>query len=265
MLKKILQPVDLSESLKDIKNRSSFINRFAEQEVILFHVLNPGMNSMDLSGTKISRLENDLKEMGLNVRGSIATGHVASEIVRAASEESADIIYMPASRKNLLISTLMGSVTDDVIRLSDVPVFVHKQRPALAKSKSVDKLMFATDFQRAAERVKPYVSMLGKYIPELIILHVGQRASDPQTEQLRRENVEQGLEELKKEFADDYESVKHYARIGSPARHIIETAEQEQAGLVILGRINEPFPSKILGSTSARVTSGVKSSVLLVP
>ncbi len=159
----------------------------------------------------------------------------------------------------------MGSVTDDVIRLSDAPVFVHKQRPELTKSKSVDKLMFATDFQKAALRARPYVHMLGKFIPELIILHVGQRASDPETEQLRRENVQRGLEELKEEFVDDYKRVKHYARIGSPARHIIEAAEQEQAELVVLGRINEPFPSKILGSTCARVTSGVGSSVLLVP
>ncbi|MFN2268054.1 MAG: universal stress protein [Desulfonatronovibrio sp.] len=265
MFRKILQPVDLSESLKDIKARSSFIDRFGGQEIILFHVLNPGMNNRGQAGSKISRLENDLTRMGLNVRASLSTGHVASEIVRAASDENADIIYLPASRKNFLVSTLMGSVTDDVIRLSDVPVFVHKHRPELGKSKSVDKLMFATDFQKAAVRAKPYVHMLGEFIPELIILHVGQRASDPETEQLRRENVEKGLEELKKEFDKDFKSVKHYARIGSPARHVVETAEQEQAGLVVLGRINEPFPSKILGSTSARVTSGVESSVLLVP
>ncbi|RQD63167.1 MAG: universal stress protein [Desulfonatronovibrio sp. MSAO_Bac4] len=265
MIRKVLQPVDLSESPKDIKARSLFIDRFGGQEIILFHVMNPGVDSRDQSESRISRLEDEIKETGVNARASLATGHVASEIVRAASDEGVDIIYMPASRKNILVSTLMGSVTDDVIRLSDVPVFVHKQRPELAKRKSLDKLMLATDFQKAAVRAKPYVHMLGEYIPELIILHVGQRASDPETEQLRRENVEQGLKEIKKEFAGDYERVKHYARIGSPARHIIETAEQEQAELVVLGRINEPFPSKILGSTCARVTSGVGSSVLLVP
>ncbi|WP_045211572.1 universal stress protein [Desulfonatronovibrio magnus] len=265
MFKKILHPVSLSEQTSSLKKRCVFIDKFGGRELILLHVLNPGISNELHARSKLDSIVNDLQKSNINARYKITSGSTASEVVAASLNEKADVIYMPASTKNILVSTLLGSVTDDVIRLSDIPIFVHKQRPALKAHESVQQVLFATDFAEAAQRAWPHVSRLGRFIPELIILHVGQRASDPLTEQLRRERVEEKLDELKAKFQSDYENIRHFSRIGSPSKHIIAAAEQEKSDLVILGRINEPFPSRILGSTCARVTSGVKSSVLLIP
>lgn len=265
MIKRILQPVDLGETLSEIKIRSSFINRLSDREIILAHVVNPGLNNEDHAASRLSHFADELNKLGIKTKTVLRSGHVASEIAGAALDEKAGMIYMPASRKNFLVSSLMGSVTEDVVRLSDVPIFVHKQKPVLSKTENLKKVIFATDFQGAAERAWPYVRMLGEFVPELIILHVGERASDPYTEQVRRENVQKRLEELREKFQDDFENIRHLARIGSPARHIIDAVDQTGAELVVLGRMNEPFPSKILGSTCSRVTTGVKSSVLLIP
>ncbi len=265
MFKKILQPVDLYESISDIKIRSSFINRFSDMEIILVHVFNSGFGSEINARSRLSYLAGELNNIGINTRTSLRFGHVASEIAMAATEEEAEMIYMTASKKSFLVSSLMGSITEDVVRLSDVPIFVHKQRPVIRETESLKKVVFATDFKIAAKRARPYVKMLGKLVPELIILHVGERASDPHAEKIRLEHVQTRLKELKEKFNDDYKNIKYFSRIGSPARNIIEAVDDAGADLVILGRLNEPFPSKILGSTCARVTSRVKSSVLLIP
>ena len=265
MLKKIVQPLDLSESLADVKIRSSFIDRFGGEEIVLIHVMNPGLGDKAMVQSRLTHLVNELGRVGIQARSVTAEGHLASEITRTAMELAADVIYLPASRKNFLVSSFLGSTTEDVIRLSDLPVFIHKQRPVLAHTEKVRNLVFATDFRKAASRVWLYVRMLGHFVSRLTILHVGERASDPSTEQLRRENVEALLKELKAKFADDFQEIALVSRIGSPAKHIIDVVEQLQADLVVLGRLNEPFPSKLLGSTCSRVTSGVASSVLLIP
>lgn len=265
MLKKILQPLDLHESLAEVKIRSSFIDRFGGEEIVLIHVMNPGLGDKAMVQSRLAQLVDELGQVGIPARSVVTQGHVASEITRAAMELATDVIYLPASRKNILVSSLLGSTTEDVIRLSDIPVFIHKQRPELVHTEQVRHLVFATDFRKAASRGWLYVRMLGAFVSKLTILHVGERASDPDTEQLRRENVETMLNELQAKFSDDFQEIALVSRIGSPARHIIDVVEQVRADLVILGRLNEPFPAKLLGTTCSRVTSGVSSSVLLIP
>ncbi len=265
MFNRILQPVDLGESISEIKIKSSFVNRLSDKEIILVHVLNPGLGSEDQAKSRLYHISDELNKIGINTRVRLCSGHVASEIVKTALDEEAGMIYLPASKKNFLVSTLMGSTTHDVLRLTEVPVFVHKQRPVITKTESLKRVILATDFQEAAQRAWPYVKMLGDFIPELIILHVGERAADPYTEQVRRENVQARLNELKEKFKDDFDSIRQLTRIGSPARHIIEAVDDTDAELVVLGRLNEPFLSRIMGSTCSRVASSVKSSVLLIP
>lgn len=265
MFTKTLHPVDLRESISEIQKRCAFIKRFSGQEIVFVHVMNPGVGDADKAGKKLGRLSSHAQKTGLKARSILVSGSTALEITAAAAGEKAGLIYMPASRKNFLVSSLMGSVTDDVIRLSTVPVFVHKQRPVLTGNGHVQKMIFATDFGSTARKAEEYLSWLGEWVPELILLHVGERAADPYTEQLRREKVESELENLKEQFKDGFEEIKHFARIGSPAKHIMDVSEETGADLVLLGRINEPFPSSILGSTCSRVASGVRCSVLIIP
>ncbi|WP_045222930.1 universal stress protein [Desulfonatronum thioautotrophicum] len=265
MLKKIIQPLDMSESLAEVKMRASFIDRFGGEEIVLVHVMNPGLGDRGLMQSRLTHLVDALGSVGIQARSMVMEGHVASEITRTAMEVAADVIYLPASRKNILVSSFLGSTTEDVMRLSDLPVFIHKLRPELVRTEKVRNLVFATDFRQAACRAWLYVRMLGRFVSKLTILHVGERAADPDTEQLRREHAERMLSELNAKFKDDFQDIALMSRIGSPARHILDIVEQIQADLVVLGRLNEPFPSKLLGSTCSRVTSRVSSSVLLIP
>ncbi len=265
MFSKIVHPLELSESLTDIKLRISFAVKLGAKDLTLVHVLNPGFGGKGNAESRLRQFQEVFQELGVNVDYQAEEGHTASEISRIARELNSDLIYIPAKGRNFLLTSLLGSVTQDVIRLADNPVWVHKQRPFLQRKESMHKAIFATDFKEAAERSYPAVRALKGLIPELIILHVGERAADPYAEQIRRESVQERLGEVAEKFEPYFSRIRQSARIGSPASHILSAAEEHKADLIVLGRLNEPFPLHILGSTCARVTARAKSSILLIP
>jgi nucleotide-binding universal stress UspA family protein len=59
---------------------------------------------------------------GLEVEGIIAEGHPADEIIKYAEENSIDLIVKGTLGKSGLERFLMGSVADQVIRHSKIPV-----------------------------------------------------------------------------------------------------------------------------------------------
>ncbi len=265
MYKRILQPVDLSESLTDIKIRVSFLEQTGREETILVHVLNSGLDTEDRARARLAHMADALEEVGVRVSIVLGFGHVASETARIALDKDADLIYLRGSRKNLLVRSLLGSTTEDVVRLTERPVLIHKDLPLLEKTETVHRAVFATDFHEAAERALPCVTGLGSFVTELILLHVGKQAADPETEQLRRNAVQIRLNELKEKCRDDFQRISLVSKVGRSAGHIVETVAETRAELVVLGQYNEPFPAQILGSTSTKVISRVQSSVLLVP
>ncbi len=265
MFSKVLLPVELNESLNDIKLRASFVVKLGAQDIILLHVLTPGLGGTGHAESRLRHFQEVLHEVGVTSHYHVEEGNVPGEITNVARDHEVDLIYIPASGKNFLLTSLVGSTTQDVIRLANRPVWVHKQRPFLKHKESMDKMIFATDFKHAAERCCFPVKELSRLIPELIVLHVGERAADPYSEQIRKEEVDNNLDKMSEYFRDSFTRVRAIARIGSPAKQILNVVEQEQVDLVVLGRINEPFPLNFLGSTCGRVTSGASSSVLLVP
>ncbi|WP_291321745.1 universal stress protein [Desulfonatronospira sp.] len=265
MFKKVLQPVDLNESIAEIKIRASFLYKMKAEELMLFYVLTPGLGSHKHAESRLRHFKSVLNEVGINVHYKVEEGHVAVEITKAAREQKADLIYIPASGRNFLISSLLGSTTQDVVRLADNPVWVHKKRPDLRHEEQMHRVVFATDFQQAAEKCCQLVYFIGELVPELVILHVGERAADPYSEQIRRENVNENLEKLKEQYSGYFRKIRQLSRIGSPAGHILDVVDETRADAVILGRLNEPFPLHVMGSTCARVVSRVNSSVLLIP
>lgn len=265
MFSKILYPVELNESLSDIRIRASFASKLGARDLVLFHVLTPGLGSHNHAEARLKHFQSALHEVGIDVYCRVEEGHVASEITGHARKQGMDLIYIPAKGRNFLLTSLLGSTTQDVIRLAEGPVWVHKQRPFLRREEDMHCAVFATDFREAAEKCCPVVQALRSLVPELVVLHVGERAADPYAEQLRREKVQAKLEELGDKFKEHFFRIRQVSRVGSPASHILDVAEEYRADLVVLGRLNEPFPLHVLGSTCSRVTSRAKSSILLVP
>ena len=70
----------------------------------------------------------ELENKGLtNVKTVIKGGHPAEEIVKTAQEEGAELIML-GSRGNRTSYMFMGSVSREVVNISDVPVLVAKSK-----------------------------------------------------------------------------------------------------------------------------------------
>ena len=76
----------------------------------------------------------DLRRHGIRVKTQVRRGPAAEEILRAASEASADLIAMTTHGRTGLGRLLLGSVAETVLRTTSLPVFLMRATAAEAPS-----------------------------------------------------------------------------------------------------------------------------------
>jgi nucleotide-binding universal stress UspA family protein len=81
---------------------------------------------LDEAGQVLAPIEEFLKRHGLAFRTKWVVGYPASEIVEAAVQEKAHLIVMGTHGHGLLGRALMGSVAQNVLAESDIPVLLVK-------------------------------------------------------------------------------------------------------------------------------------------
>ena len=153
-MKKLLLPVDDSQGARaSVQTCISLFGSRPAVNVLLLHVVQPGGKSLlhdrisdpelatlqrqlDASG-KMEELErvaltildshrNFLQENRMSrIKTLMRFGHVADEIVKAATEQEADLIILGSSR-TLLQKLLMGDVVREVIANAKVPVLIAR-------------------------------------------------------------------------------------------------------------------------------------------
>lgn len=80
-------------------------------------------------GVKAVNYINGIGELeGIHVETVILEGHPADELIRYAEEEKMDLIVMGSLGKTGLERLLLGSVADNVVRHSKVPVLVASEK-----------------------------------------------------------------------------------------------------------------------------------------
>jgi nucleotide-binding universal stress UspA family protein len=138
-LKRILVPTDFSESARHALRYGQSFAREYGAELLLLHVvenLTVGYASdlfpvpmaevfEEISGyakAELSKLGDEVRGKGLNVRELVIQGKPSAEIVRVAREETADIIVLGTHGKGMLDKALFGSTAERVIRRSPCPV-----------------------------------------------------------------------------------------------------------------------------------------------
>lgn len=72
----------------------------------------------------VSAIAEELTAEGLDVSYSTGVGDEDDGIVQAARDQNIDLIVMASHRRGFLSRLISGSVTEDVIRQSSVPVLV---------------------------------------------------------------------------------------------------------------------------------------------
>lgn len=269
MFEKTLIPVAYGERPEEIAKIGRFLRTFGSASICLFTVgeSDSFFRGSDLSWLSI--LKEALEEVGVNVEMKTGSDHIASAIAEAALHGGVDEIYMKAKRRWQIRSILLGSVSRDLLRLTDTPVFVHKVRPLLpGKGEGFIGredliVLYATDFDEASNRSLPYVmEFRGGWCH---ILHVRGRQADPVSEQRKKNSVQKQLSSIGEELRPYFARVTSEERIGNPASEVLFVSEQISSDVIVLGRSRPAFLSSPMGDTAERIVNGSKASIFLVP
>lgn len=268
MFEKTLIPVAYGERPEELRKIGTILRDLGACSVCLFHVNEPGSFFRNSGLSWLTLLQEALEEAGLSVETKTGNGHIASSIAETALMEGADEIYMRAKRRWHIGTILLGSVSQDLLRLSDVPVFVQKIRPRMPGdhagfSREDLTVLYATDFDEASERLVSYVMEFQG--ARCHVLHVRGRMADPSTEKKRKRFVGEKLYTVEETLRPYFQEVSSEERIGDPAAEVLNVSDQIHADIVVLGRKSPSFLSAPMGNTPERVVNESKASILLVP
>jgi nucleotide-binding universal stress UspA family protein len=170
----------------------------------------------------------------------IAEGGVCGVVESVAEEKKADLIVVGTSGREGIGKFILGSAAEEILRRTKCPVLTvgphsPSDPPREAKFR---KIVFATNFGEGSSAAAAYAMALAQeYQANLTLLHV---IEPPRAGELvRPHELEAGalarLGGLVTKDAELWCEPKAIVLQGAPSERILETAEKENADLIVIG------------------------------
>lgn len=185
MLKKILLTLDGSENAeKALPWAKQFAVRERAQVVLLRVVPHTGdrgtwWKDREEARDYLLRMERELNYAGIPTKVLVRRGNAAQEIVDAAKDQGCDLVVISTRGGSKVKRWVMGGVTEQVMRLSAVPVlpvWSHLNRP---RQGHVRRLIVPLDGSKRAESIVWWSIRLAQLLrAKLIFLHVYPNGSE---------------------------------------------------------------------------------------
>ncbi|MFO7819316.1 MAG: universal stress protein [Halanaerobacter sp.] len=289
--KKVLLATDFSESAKELIHCIKDLHPTGVEEVFLTHIVNTNklFNLKDYSEQESidrekliktrNQIETGLKnekkqfeDFNLKVKTIVTAGPVADKLVEIAKEKEMDLILISSHSKGYLENFLLGSTTSDVIRISQVPVFVERYKE-LTEDKiktfpenRFNKVLFPTDLSKGADKVFHEIKKADQIVKEVIILSIIERnIGQEQLERLvnsRKEN----LLKLKEELEEKNIQVEARIEAGDAVENILSVAQEEEiTSIVMPTKGSGQIEGLLIGSTTHEVVRKSKKPILVFP
>ena len=170
-MKRILVPIDFSEHAENALKAAAIIAKKNKCEIFLLHLLelpNQMSDAMKNGGSIpevmlfIKKANETLQKIteqpflnGLSINTTIQFERAFDGILSFNKKNKIDLIVMGSHGTSGIEETLIGSNTEKVVRLSEVPVLVIKKDVGEIKFKNI---VFASDF--STEIKKPFKKMI---------------------------------------------------------------------------------------------------------
>lgn len=266
MPNKILIATDLTARGDRPLERAKLLARsWRAQRTILF--VNPGKSPVE--ETKVRALLD--RNYGDDAEGCeliVETGNVPKIIADAASRLDSDLIVVGAARHNNISDFFLGTAIDHLLRHTQAPVLVVKQRP----QEQYQNIMVATDFSDFSGRaLKTALSLFPDTRIELVhAFHVAFEAwlkSDGVADEMRTE-AEQELEKFLNSLdlsETDRSRITSRLVEGNLHQSIYNLLESGDSDLLVLGTHGRSgFASATIGSRASEMLGWSPVDVLMV-
>jgi len=146
MFEKILYPTDFSDVSKKAMDFIKQLKGAGTKEVVVFHVIDEriidrirhhseagiGLEGFEKQMEKhaqeeISKIEDELKKSGFNVKTIIDKGVPFREILKAEKKEDISVVVIGSHGVSCIEEMFLGSCSEKVIRKSSKPVLVVRR------------------------------------------------------------------------------------------------------------------------------------------
>lgn len=304
MYRKMLVPLDASELSVAAFPYAKEVAARLDLDVILLHVC-----TQEERGS-VSRLQADIDRKAeivrrqveevrnkirtepegksAEVKGEVALGSPANEILRCAGENDVDMILMATRGRSGVKRLVMGSVAKEVLRKSNVPVCLI--RPGAPEEAIYDQwpgrmILVPLDGSELAEAVLPHVEALagqqGTEPVEVVLVRVCNRPTVPvypegahpasmmeyvEVESARRKQVAQKyLAEIEVWLQNAGLVVRSEVLEGRPGEQMLDYANAHPCSLIVMStHARSGLRRLALGSVAAKLLQEGPSPMVLV-
>jgi nucleotide-binding universal stress UspA family protein len=245
LIKKILFPVDFSESCFGAARYMEALAGQFEAEIMLLHIVGNGENKLaeELLPVRKAQLDaflaGELKYFS-TYRVCVMSGDASKEIAEAARSWCPDLIVMPTHGLGFFRRLLLGSVTTKVLHDVDCPVWtsVHAKNAPPLEAIHCRRILCALDLSERSLDVLEWAAWLaGEYQACLGIVHAAigfsQEAYGEEFMQYILTQAKTRIEELKAEAGATAEV---FVNPGEPAKVVACATRDFDADLLVIGR-----------------------------
>lgn len=203
----------------------------------------------------------------------VVEGAVVPEILRVASEWPAHVIVMATHGASGVDRLLLGSITEKVLRRTEVPVLAIPPQAPDVPPERVARLLCAIDRSAAAASAIEYAAALAReHGARIVPVHVVEHLVDEDEQFAAHFDVDACYRELTPSLTAWYterlpEDVRSWCdpvelRFGKARHHLLAVANERACDLIVTGTAAQPA---MFGSTAHHVVRHANVPVLLVP
>ncbi len=295
---KILLPVDGSEfsraAVDFVASRTTLIGTDPSVELVNVQLEVPARAARVVGKSVLSEYyaeESDkplkpalkrLSKAGLNATARYLVGHPGEEISAAATRDKVDLIVMGSHGRSALKNLLLGSVTNNVLARTQLPLLVIRHREAPTADSL--RIGIAVDGSRYGREAVKYVlrhrALFGAK-PDLTLLHVvsdfagavmpdmGGIAlpafSPDEIRTLQKKAFEAAVAPARKLLAKGSLGASEVCLIGNAGDELSAFAKKKKLDLLVMGSHGYgAFKAAVLGSVATRVMAHSTVPLLLI-
>jgi nucleotide-binding universal stress UspA family protein len=293
MFERILVPLDGSKESEAVFRPLEPILRRTDAEVILFQAVNlPTLVNPDHTGSMLTSMEYEatdylerhrarLRSGAMRARTLVLPGRPADTILKTAETQRATLIAISTHGRSGVARWMLGSVTEEVMRHSPIPVLVAHAKPSPAGfgSEGVRTILVPFDGSEDSLAVAPFVIEAARVLGAGVALlkveetwghgsgggFVGHLLEGPVRVEDRADLLDRDLIEAGNPFAEAGLKTTVFRVHGDAAGQINHLARILPAGLIAMATHGRAGVSRLIsGSVTEQVVRNSDRPVLVV-